>query len=138
GALALVGAASAGSASAATTAKPKATPACSAVFTQCQTPVVAVSAVSALDLLPSADFAMQYAGPNRGTGVAYGVVRTNFSNSLQDGTEDWSWVQIGSVPSTGGGGFGFTAFDRANFPLKPVYELEYTPSGLDTQLCLTI
>jgi hypothetical protein len=97
-----------------------------------------VSAVSSSDLTPGADFAMQYAGPSPTTGVAYGVVRTNFSNSLQDGTEDWSWVQIGSVPLTGGGGFGFTAFDRANFPLKPVYELEYTPSGLDTQLCLTI
>src|ERR1019366_4650452 len=136
GALALVGAASAVSASAATT--PNATPGCSGVFPTCRTPVVAVSAVSSSDLTPGADFAMQYAGPSPTTGVAYGVVRTNFSNSLQDGTEDWSWVQIGSVPSTGGGGFGFTAFDRANFPLKPVYELEYTPSGLDTQLCLTI
>src|ERR1019366_5785956 len=106
GALALVGAASAGSASAATTAKPKATLACDAVFT-CVTPVVAVSAVSPNDLTPTADFGMQYAGPSPGTGVAYGVVRTNFSNSRQDGTEDWSWVQLGSVPTTGGGGFGF-------------------------------
>ena len=137
GALALVGAASAGSASAATTAKPKATLACDAVFT-CYTPVVAVSAVSALDLTPTADFGMQYAGPSPSTGVAYGVVRTNFSNSLQDGTEDWSWVQIATVPLIGRGAFRFTGFDNTNFGLKPVYELEYTPFGQDTQLCLTI
>src|ERR1035441_4482893 len=117
GALALVGAASAGSASAATTsAHSNSTLACKQVFGICRTPVVAVSAVSSSDLTPGADFAMQYAGPSPTTGVAYGVVRTNFSNSLQDGTEDWSWVQIGSVPSTGGGGFGFTAFDRTTFP----------------------
>src|ERR1035441_3038487 len=138
GALALAGAASAGSASAATTAKPKATPACTGVFPNCQTPVVAVSAVSTLDLVPSSDFAMRYAGPSPGTGVAYGDVRTDFSNSLQDGTEDWSWVQIATVPFLGRGAFRFTGFDNTNFGGDPVYELEYTPFGQDTHLCLTI
>src|ERR1019366_507825 len=138
GALALAGAASAGSASAATTAKPASTTACKSVSGNCQTPVVAVSATSSTDLTPSADFAMRYAGPRPGTGVAYGDVETNFSNSLQDGTEDWSWVQIATVPLIGRGAFRFTGFDNTNFGLKPVYELEYTPFGQDTQLCLTI
>src|ERR1019366_1717662 len=138
GALALVGAASAGSASAATTAKPAATGACVAAFPQCETPVVAVSATSSTDLTPADDFAMRYAGPRPSTGVAYGDVRTDFSNSLQDGTEDWSWVQIATVPHFGRGAFRFTGFDRTNFGGKPVYELRYTPFGQDTNLCLTI
>ena len=138
GALALVGAASAGSASAATTAKPDSTTACKAVSVNCQTPVVAVSAVSGGDLFPGDDFAMRYAGPRPSTGVAYGDVRTDFSNSLQDGTEDWTWVPIATVPLIGRGAFRFTGFDRTNFGGKPVYELEYTPFGQDTQLCLTI
>src|ERR1019366_5431058 len=136
GALALVGAASAGSASAATTANPKATPACKAVFLQCATPVIAVSAVSLADLVPSADFAMRYAGRRRGTGVAYGDIETSFTNSLQDGTEDWSWIHIATVPHSGAGAFGFTGFDNPNFRGAPVYELKYTPVGQDTNLCL--
>src|ERR1019366_3073109 len=55
-----------------------------------------------------------------------------------NGTEDWSWVHIATVPHHGAGAFGFTGFDNTNFGGKPVYELEYTPSGVDTQLCLTI
>src|ERR1035441_8583054 len=86
-------------------ARSNATAACSTVFApNCDTPVVAVSATSSTDLTPADDFAMQYAGPNPGTGVAYGVVQTNFSNSLQDGTEDWTWVKIATVPLTGRGG----------------------------------
>src|ERR1017187_10311405 len=138
GALALVGAASAGSASAATTAKPDSTTACKAVSGNCQTPVVAVSAISLTDLIPSADFAMPYAGPRPSAGVAYGDVRTDFSNSLQDGTEDWTWVPIATVPLIGRGAFRFTGFDNANFGGKSVYELKYTPFGQDTNLCLTI
>jgi hypothetical protein len=115
---------------------PDATPACHAVFSQCATPVIAVSAISSHDLTAADDFALQYAGPQ--PAVAYGAIETNFSNSLQDGTEDWSWIQDGTVPAKGGGGFKFTAFDRAAFPLAPVYELEYTPYGQDTNLCLTI
>ena len=138
GALALVGAASAGSASAATTSKPDATPACKAISSNCQTPVVAVSATSSTDLTPADDFAMRYAGPRPSTGVAYGDVRTDFSNSLQDGTEDWTWVPIATVPLIGRGAFRFTGFDRTHFGGKPVYELRYTPFGQDTNLCLTI
>jgi hypothetical protein len=138
GALALVGAASAGSASAATTAKPKASSGCTAYFPQCQTPVVAQSATSSTNLTPADDYGMQYTGADPTTGVAYGHVSTSFSNSLQDGTEDWSWVQIGSVPTTGAGPFRFTGFDRIIFGGDPIYELEYTPNGADTQLCLTI
>jgi hypothetical protein len=138
GALALAGAASAGSASAATTSKPDSTGACKTVSLNCQTPVVAVSATSSTDLTPSADFAMRYAGPRPSTGVAYGDVRTDFSNSLQDGTEDWTWVPIATVPLIGRGAFRFTGFDRTNFGGKPVYELRYTPFGQDTNLCLTI
>src|ERR1019366_5488682 len=139
GALALVGAASAGSASAATTAKPDSTTACKAVSVNCQTPVVAVSAVSGGDLFPGDDFAMRYAGPRPSTGVAYGDVRTDFSNSLQDGTEDWTWVPIATVPHFGRGAFRFTGFDNTNFGGKPVYELEDTPFGQDpNNLCLTI
>jgi hypothetical protein len=135
GALALTGA---GAAGASATAHPNATPACSAVFSQCATPVVAVSATSAGDLVPANNFALQYTGANPGTGVAYGTIETSFSNSLQDGTEDWSWVSVATVPVRGKGAFKFTGFDNANFGGDPVYELEYTPFGQDTQLCLTI
>src|ERR1039457_5815871 len=132
GALALVGAASAGSAGAATTsARSNSTTACYAVSSNWQTPVVAVSATSSTDLTPADDFAMRYAGPRPSTGVAYGDVRTDFSNSLQDGTEDWSWVQIATVPFLGRGAFRFTGFDNTNFGGDPVYELEYTPFGHD-------
>src|ERR1019366_6029317 len=99
---------------------------------------IAVSTVSANNLVPSADFALQYTGPNPHFGTPYGAIRTSFTNSLQDGTEDWSWVHIATVPHHGAGAFGFTGFDNTNFGGKPVYELEYTPSGVDTQLCLTI
>ena len=135
GALALTGA---GAANAASAARPASTTACKAVFGQCATPVVAQSAVSTLDLTPADDFALRYAGASPAAGVAYGDVEVNFSNSLQDGTEDWSWVQIGTVPHHGAGAFGFTGFDNTNFKGAPVYELEYTPSGVDTHLCLTI
>ena len=135
GALALTGA---GAAGASAVAHPDASAGCSAVFSECQTPVVAVSAVSADDLTPGDDFALRYAGADPVTGVAYGNVETNFSNDLQDGTEDWSWINVGAVPAHGAGAFGFTGFDNTNFHGKPVYELEYTPFGQDTNLCLTI
>ena len=133
GALALTGA---GAAGAATAAHPNATAACHAVFSQCATPVIAVSAVSTADLHPAADFALQYTGPT--PAVAYGAIETSFTNNAQDGTEDWSWVGIATVPHHGKGAFGFTGFDNTNFGGAPVYELEYTPSGVDTHLCLTI
>ena len=113
-----------------------ATAACHVEFSQCATPVIAVSSVSANDLTPADDFALSYAGPT--PAVAYGNIETNFQNNAQDGTEDWAWIQDGTVPAAGGGGFKFTSFDRANFAGKPVYELEYAPSGTDSQLCLTI
>jgi hypothetical protein len=113
-----------------------ATTACHAEFSQCATPVIAVSSVSANNLTPADDFALSYAGPT--PAVAYGNIETNFQNNAQDGTEDWAWIQDGTVPAAGGGGFKFTSFDRANFAGKPVYELEYAPSGTDSQLCLTI
>ena len=133
GALALTGA---GAAGASTAARPDATPACHAVFGQCATPVIAVSAVSSKDLHPAADFALQYTGPE--PAVAYGDIETSFTNSLQDGTEDWSWIHIATVPHSGAGAFGFTGFDNTNFGGAPVYELRYTPFGQDTNLCLTI
>ena len=135
GALALTGA---GAAGASAVAHPDASAGCSAVFSECQTPVVAVSAVSADDLTPGDDFALRYAGADPVTGVAYGNVETNFSNDLQDGTEDWSWINVGAVPAHGAGAFGFTGFDNTNFANAPVYMLEYTPLGHPTNLCLTI
>jgi hypothetical protein len=125
-------------AQASTSARPSSTPACVAAYINCATPVVAVSATSSTDLTPSADFALRYAGPVPGTGQAYGDVKIDFSNSLQDGTEDWTWNQIATVPVHGRGAFKFTGFDNTNFKNDPVYELEYTPNGTDTGLCLTI
>jgi hypothetical protein len=103
----------------------------------CQTPVVAVATSSANALTPADDFALQYAGP--ASAAAYGAIRTNTTSStLADGTEDWTWKQITTVPATGRGIFGFTRFDNANFGGAPVYELKYTPLGVDSRLCLTI
>jgi hypothetical protein len=109
---------------------------CKGVSANCQTPVVAVATNPANDLTPADDYGLQYAGP--ATAAAYGAVRVNFSNSLVDGTEDWTWVQTTAVPAAGRGAFRFTRFDNTNFGGDPVYELRYTPLGVDSGLCLTI
>src|ERR1039457_5852044 len=49
-----------------------ATTACHAEFSQCATPVIAVSSVSANNLTPADDFALSYAGPT--PAVAYGNI----------------------------------------------------------------
>ena len=135
GALALTGASAAG---AATAARPKATPACTVVFTNCQTPVAAIAANPANDLTPSSDVAMRYTGPNPAAGAAYGNISSYSANNLQDGTEDFSWTQVATVPASGAGAYKFTGFDNANYNGDHVYEAEYTPKGRDTGLCLTV
>jgi hypothetical protein len=59
------------------------------------------------------------------------------NNNRQDGRQDFTFQQEGTVPLPlgGRGGFGFTAFDRANYGGSPVYELEWTPFGSESGLC---
>jgi hypothetical protein len=120
--------------------KPHATtPACGAVFT-CNEPVVAQAIPGSDDLVPDDDFAMTYVGPSSLTGEAYGSLAINFDNDLGDGTQDFSAVQVATVPGIGGGpgAYSFTGFDRHNYGGDPVFEEEYTPNGYDSQLCVTV
>lgn len=120
--------------------KPRATTAaCNAVFA-CNEPVVAQSIPGSGDLDPSVDFAMTYVGPSPLTGAGYGSLAVNFDNDLGDGTQDFSAVQVATVPGIGGGpgAYGFTGFDRHNYGGDPVFEEEYTPNGYDSQRCVTV
>ena len=113
--------------------------ACRAVFT-CNEPVVAQAIPGTDDLVAEADFAMTYTGPDPLTGEAYGTLAINFDNDLGDGTQDFSAVQVATVPPPGGGpgAYNFTGFDRHNFGDDPIYEEEYTPNGFDSNLCVTV
>ena len=115
------------------------TAACGAVFV-CNEPVVAQAIPGTEDLTPESDFAMTYVGPSPLTGVAYGSLAVNFDNDLGDGTQDFSAIQVATVPGIGGGpgAYNFTGFDRHNYGGDPVFEEEYTPNGYDSQKCVTV
>jgi hypothetical protein len=115
-----------------------ATPGCPLISTSCLTPVVAISATAHPgELTPANDFAMTYEGPSA-LGNNQGPVGVNFNNHLVNGRQDFSWSRIATVPPPGGGpgAFSFTGFDRHNYGLDGVYQAEYTPLGVDTNLCL--
>lgn len=118
-----------------------ATPGCPLISVTCSTPVVAISALPHPgELTPAADFAMTYQGPNIALGNNQGPVGVNFNNHLVNGSQDFSWSQVATVPPPGGGpgAFHFTGFDRHNYGGDHVYVAEYTPLGVDTNLCLAL
>jgi hypothetical protein len=123
---------------------PKApTPGCNLTDPQCAEPVVAQSAIPGDDGLPTADFAMTYTGPDSNFGVPGGAVSISTNNDIENGTQDWQFVQIGTVPAPGTDppfGFGLNAADLqlyGNDPTDPtnIFLLEFTPFGQSTNLC---
>ena len=106
------------------------TSACSVTLPTCTEPVEAQSPLSAANYVRFLDAALTARPGLR-------LVAIDPNNNRQDGRQDWEFQQEGTVPNPGGGrgGFGFTAFDRANYAGDPVFEIEWAPFGNDSGLC---
>jgi len=107
----------------------------------CVEPVAAVSTVSADDLIPADDGAMTYTGPSTNTGASGGSVSFDLNANAQDGSQDWRFVSLGTVPAPGTDPpfpFGLTAFDLQNYTGLGLFEVEYMPFSQDSGLCLTM
>lgn len=104
------------------------TPACQTDPT-CFEPVVAVSQTSGNDFVQSADAALS---------AVSGQVWTRIRNSLGDGTQDWRFSFVGTVPFAGPGDFGFTNFDNLHYGGRPIIQIERNPFGRDTGRCANI
>jgi len=106
------------------------TPACQVTSSQCAEPVEAQAPLAALNYVRAADAGLTAHPFTRN-------ISMDPNNNRQDGRQDWTWQQEGTVPMPGGGrgGFGFSAFDRANYGGLGVFELEWTPRGDDSNLC---
>jgi hypothetical protein len=115
-------------------------PGCTASFGACTEPVVAQASTGSEDLTPEYDYGLTYVGADPVTGVAYGAIAVDFNNDLENGTQDWAWVQIDTVPHHDGrlGAYNFTPFDNHNYGGDPVFELEYAPNGVATNFCATV
>ena len=123
----------ASSAPALATARPHtATNACQVTTTQCAEPVEAQAPLAVLNYTRPADAGLTARPFTLGRPLSIDP-----NNNRQDGRQDWTFQQEGTVPMPGGGrgGFGFSAFDRANYGGDPVFELEWTPFGNDSGLC---
>lgn len=105
-----------------------ATAACQVENPNCTEPVEAQSPLAADNYVQIDDAAVTASG---------GYVTINPNNNAQDGSQDWVWAAEGYVPPPGGGdgGFGFTTFDNANYAFDPVFEIEWTPFGIDSGQC---
>jgi hypothetical protein len=116
---------------------------CQAVWSpNCATVVVAQSAIGSDDLIPEDDFAatVDVGAGNPNTPVAYDPIELSFNNNLLDGSQDFAWQQVATVPGVGGssGAYNFTGFDRHNYGGDPIFEIRYVPNGIDTDLCVTV
>lgn len=98
----------------------------------CDEPVVAIAQTSGNDFVPADDAALSV--------FTGGTVFTRPNNSVDNGSQDWQFVQVDTVPLFfGSGSYGFTAFDRSHYGLDRVYQLQWIPRGDDSQnLCLNI
>jgi hypothetical protein len=102
--------------------------ACEVTFPTCEEPVAAIS-FGPNNYIQAFDFAM----------TTHGVQTwLDPDNTEGDGTQDFAFAQIATVPPPGGGpgAFGFTGFDRHNYGLSGVFEVEWTPFGQDSGKCL--
>jgi hypothetical protein len=108
-----------------------ATLACQITEPTCTEPVAAVAFPSTDDYVPVDDAALT----SNGSGSWLDP-----DNTQGDGSQDWSFANIATVPPPGGGpgAFNFTGFDRHNYGLDGVYEVEWTPFGQDTGKCLQV
>lgn len=108
-----------------------ATLACQVTNPDCTEPVAAVAFPSSQDYVQSSDSALT----SNGVGSWLDP-----DNQQGDGSQDWVFADIATVPPPGGGpgAFGFTGFDRHNYGLDGVFEVEWTPFGQDTGKCLQV
>jgi hypothetical protein len=130
--LSLLGLSAAGASVAKPPPGPKAaTLACQVTNPDCTEPVAAVAFPSSQDYVQSSDAALTLNG-------SHSFLDPN--NSEGDGTQDWVFADIATVPPPGGGpgAFNFTGFDRHNYGLDGVFEIESTPFGQDTGNCLQV
>jgi hypothetical protein len=129
---AVLGAVAAGPASAGThPVTPKnSTAGCQVTSIDCNEPVVAVSQTSGTDFVQADDAAL--------TAMAGNVLGTRQNNGVDNGTQDFSLVEVETVPSSGHGSYGFTNFDRTHWAGQPVDQEEWTPNGTDSGMCADI
>jgi hypothetical protein len=124
-AAALVGAASPAGASTHPVSPKDATLSCQ-TDPNCFEPVVAVSQTSGTDFTPPNDAALSVVGSQ---------LWTRTRNSLQDGTQDFGNISVGTVPSSGPGDYGFTAFDNSHYAGDQLVQITSRPFAQDTGNC---
>ena len=96
----------------------------------CLEPVVAQSTVSSRDFRPKSDagLTVKYLSFRPGT-----PVDVFYDNDLQDGTQDFAFNLNGIV---GDGSDNLTAWDVNHFRYDKIINIEFTPFGQDSGLCL--
>ena len=103
--------------------------ACEVSFPTCEEPVAGIAFPSSDDYIQPDDAALTTGGH---------TTWLDANNTEGDGSQDFAFAQIATVPPPGGGpgAFGFTGFDRHNYGLSGVFEVEWTPFGQDSGRCL--
>ena len=96
----------------------------------CLEPVVAQSTVSSRNFKPHSDAGLTVANLSMRPGTAVDVF---YDNDLQDGTQDFAYNDQGYV---GDGTDNLTAWDVNHFHGDRIINIEFTPFGQDTGLCL--
>lgn len=95
----------------------------------CNEPVVAVSQ-DGNDFIQSHDAALTVFPDN--------TVGTRIRNGLDNGTQDFTFSFVETVPASGPGSYGFTTFDNNHYAGQPVVQEEWTPFAQDTGQCVNI
>jgi hypothetical protein len=90
-----------------------ATLACQITNPDCVEPVAAIAVPGSVSYTPGDDAALTSHG---------GSTFLDLNNAEGDGTQDWTFANIATVPPPGGGpgAFGFNGFDRHNYALRGV------------------
>jgi hypothetical protein len=102
----------------------------------CNEPVVAVAqgGGTAADFTQADDAGLTAQG-----GTAGAQIYTRINNGRDDGSQDWRVNFVGTVPASGAGDYGFTAFDNAHYAGAPIVEEQWTPFGNGSaDLCANI
>jgi hypothetical protein len=94
----------------------------------CLEPGFAQAIPSSQNLVPSSDIALTTTGQN-------GSLFADIDNNAQDGSQDFAFVPLGTVPSSGHGAFGFTPKDNLLYHGDLVAELSWFPFGQDLGQC---
>jgi hypothetical protein len=120
----------------ASAAKPPPKPIANSPTIQCQVaipgfclqPGFAQAIPSSQNLVPSSDISLTATGFNGG-------LFADINNNEQDGSQDFAFVPLGTVPSSGHGAFGFTPKDNLLYHGDLVAELSWVPFGQDLGQC---